>query len=118
MARRAAPYESGAARATHSRGSSLFVARRTSRKSRSFVWSAPDRGLPRTRMAATRFVAVASRPTDPSSRHVGRIVDPLVREDGELEPEVSLDAGLPVEADPAVPAVSASGDEALVRGNA
>jgi len=35
---------------------------------------------------------VASRPTDPSSRHVGRIVDPLVRDDGELEPELSLEA--------------------------
>jgi murein DD-endopeptidase MepM/ murein hydrolase activator NlpD len=33
--------------------------------------------------------AVASRPDAPSSRHVGRIVDPLAREDGELEPDFS-----------------------------
>jgi murein DD-endopeptidase MepM/ murein hydrolase activator NlpD len=33
--------------------------------------------------------AVASRPDAPSSRHVGKIVDPLAREDGELEPDFS-----------------------------
>jgi murein DD-endopeptidase MepM/ murein hydrolase activator NlpD len=64
---------------------------------------------------------VASRPTDPSSRHVGRIVDPLVREDGELEPEVSLDAGLPVEAAPEAtapeaPSPDAGAEEGLGRG--
>src|SRR5690349_11137314 len=63
-----------------------------------------------------RMAAVASRPTDPSSRHVGRIVDPLVREDGELEPEVSLDAGLPVEAAPEEAAPVAPDDEGLGRG--
>lgn len=39
------------------------------------------------------MAAVASRPFDPSSRHVGRIVDPMVREDGESEPELSLESG-------------------------
>jgi murein DD-endopeptidase MepM/ murein hydrolase activator NlpD len=34
---------------------------------------------------------VASRPEAPSFRHVGRVVDPMVREDGEPEPEVVLD---------------------------
>jgi murein DD-endopeptidase MepM/ murein hydrolase activator NlpD len=63
------------------------------------------------------LAAVASRPTDPSSRHVGRIVDPLVREDGELEPEVSLDAGLPVEAAPEEPVTEAIGEEASARGS-
>ncbi|HVR20877.1 MAG TPA: M23 family metallopeptidase, partial [Polyangiaceae bacterium] len=32
---------------------------------------------------------MASRPDAPSSRHVGKIVDPLAREDGELEPDFS-----------------------------
>jgi murein DD-endopeptidase MepM/ murein hydrolase activator NlpD len=49
---------------------------------------------------------------------VGRIVDPLVREDGELEPEVSLDAGLPTEADPNAPLPEMPGEETLVRGAA
>lgn len=34
---------------------------------------------------------MASRPEAPSFRHVGRVVDPMVREDGEPEPEVVLD---------------------------
>ena len=38
---------------------------------------------------------MASRPIDPSSRHVGRVVDPMVRDDGESDPELSLDTGLP-----------------------
>jgi murein DD-endopeptidase MepM/ murein hydrolase activator NlpD len=33
--------------------------------------------------------AVASRPDAPSSRHVGKVVDPLARDDGELEPDFS-----------------------------
>jgi murein DD-endopeptidase MepM/ murein hydrolase activator NlpD len=33
--------------------------------------------------------AVASRPDAPSSRHAGKIVDPLARDDGELEPDFS-----------------------------
>ncbi|HEY3501079.1 MAG TPA: M23 family metallopeptidase, partial [Polyangiaceae bacterium] len=54
---------------------------------------------------------MASRPIDPSSRHVGRVVDPMVREDGESDPELSLDTGLPA---PAVgePTVTASDDTA------
>lgn len=47
---------------------------------------------------------------------MGRIVDPLVREDGELEPEVSLDAGLPVEAAPEAPQPEAVGEEPPARG--
>jgi murein DD-endopeptidase MepM/ murein hydrolase activator NlpD len=53
---------------------------------------------PPSRVATTAehwypMAAVASRPFDPSSRHVGRIVDPMVREDGESEPELSLESG-------------------------
>ena len=63
------------------------------------------------------MAAVASRPFDPSSRHVGRIVDPMVREDGESEPELSLESGsvrVPTPAETVtaenVPASSTEGD--------
>lgn len=46
-------------------------------------------GLPRPPRAASSVAAVASRPDAPSSRHVGKIVDPLARDDGELEPNFS-----------------------------
>jgi murein DD-endopeptidase MepM/ murein hydrolase activator NlpD len=39
--------------------------------------------------------AVASRPDAPSSRHVGKVVDPLAREDGELDPDFSEEKALP-----------------------
>ena len=50
--------------------------------------------MPGVRVAPTAahcypVAAVASRPDAPSSRHVGQIVDPLAREDGELEPDFS-----------------------------
>jgi len=63
------------------------------------------------------MAAVASRPSDPSSRHVGRIVDPLVRDDGELEPELSLEAPPSVTPEGDAAEGAPPGDE-LVRGAA
>jgi murein DD-endopeptidase MepM/ murein hydrolase activator NlpD len=54
-----------------------------------------SRGLPRPPLTATRVPAVASNPDAPSSRHVGKIVDPLAREDGELEPDFSEEKAPP-----------------------
>lgn len=39
-------------------------------------------------------------PSGAGPRHVGRVVDPLVREDGESEPEVQLDASVHPETEP------------------
>ncbi|HEX5097980.1 MAG TPA: M23 family metallopeptidase [Polyangiaceae bacterium] len=62
---------------------------------------------------------MASRPEDPSSRHVGRIVDPMVRDDGELEPELSIEpTALPALHPESAPAVSDSGAQEPARGGA
>src|SRR5262245_1352811 len=46
-------------------------------------------GVASTATRCYPVAAVASRPDAPSSRHVGKIVDPMAREDGELEPDFS-----------------------------
>lgn len=53
--------------------------------------AAGDHGLP-LGQAAARPRLVASQPGPGGARHVGRIVDPLARDDGETEPELQLDA--------------------------
>ncbi len=57
---------------------------------------AADHGLPLGR-AAARPRLVASQPVPGGARHVGRVVDPLARDDGETEPELQLDGELHAE---------------------
>lgn len=54
---------------------------------------------------------MASSPLPGGSRHVGRVIDPSVREDGEPEPAVELEANRPpaeTASDPALPSVAST----------
>src|SRR5688572_33062316 len=71
----------------------------------------PMSGLPRPPCTASSVAAVASRPDAPSSRHVGKIVDPLARDDGELEPDFSKVEPSEGEESQAAPDAAATPDE-------
>jgi murein DD-endopeptidase MepM/ murein hydrolase activator NlpD len=64
------------------------------------------------------MASVASRPPDPSSRHVGRIVDPMVRDDGGPDPELSSESTAPGGPSPGggTPATGEPAGSALTRG--
>src|SRR5688572_12582710 len=68
-------------------------------------------GVAATAARCYPVAAVASRPDAPSSRHVGKIVDPLAREDGELEPDFSEVEPSEGEESQAAPDAAATPDE-------